>query len=340
MTTPSPVSPQPTGTTGRAPVAAALLRLAAILAPGSRVAGVRRLAGGIVALTHAFDVIGRDGVRRRLVLRRYRADVLARWPEAPERLWRTLAILERIGAPAPRPVWFDAQGTVLGMPAIVMTRLPGHGDLRPHDLVRYCTDLGTALAAIHRAGAAARLTATERAFLTPRQADAPAERLAAAAARCPNGDAALTLFRGHAAAFARAPRTLVHGDYWPGNILWQRGRLSAVIDWEDAAYDWAPLDVGYCRLDLALSFGGDAPDRFLRAYEQAAGTAIAVLPLWDLTGALRAWPDPRVWLPGYVSLGRTDLTAGLLLQRLRDFTADAVRRGERLPRASVSYLTR
>ena len=28
-------------------------------------------------------------------------------------------------------------------------------------------------------------------------------------------------------------RTLVHGDYWPGNLLWQRGRLTGVVDWEE-----------------------------------------------------------------------------------------------------------
>jgi len=27
---------------------------------------------------------------------------------------------------------------------------------------------------------------------------------------------------------------LVHGDFWPGNILWQQNQLAGVIDWEDA----------------------------------------------------------------------------------------------------------
>ena len=32
---------------------------------------------------------------------------------------------------------------------------------------------------------------------------------------------------------------LLHGDFWPGNILWRDGRLVAVIDWEKR-----PLPVG------------------------------------------------------------------------------------------------
>jgi len=29
--------------------------------------------------------------------------------------------------------------------------------------------------------------------------------------------------------------SLVHIDYWSGNILWNKGMISAVVDW-DAAY--------------------------------------------------------------------------------------------------------
>ena len=28
---------------------------------------------------------------------------------------------------------------------------------------------------------------------------------------------------------------LLHGDFWPGNLLWHEGELAGVIDWEDAA---------------------------------------------------------------------------------------------------------
>jgi len=27
---------------------------------------------------------------------------------------------------------------------------------------------------------------------------------------------------------------VLHGDYWPGNVLWRDGRLVGVIDWEEA----------------------------------------------------------------------------------------------------------
>jgi hypothetical protein len=33
----------------------------------------------------------------------------------------------------------------------------------------------------------------------------------------------------------RNPPTLLRGDCWPGNLLWQHDQLVAIIDWEDAA---------------------------------------------------------------------------------------------------------
>src|SRR5690606_13234939 len=43
--------------------------------------------------------------------------------------------------------------------------------------------------------------------------------------------AALNHFEGK---LAPLPQTLTHDDYWPGNTVWQRQRLTAVIDWDGA----------------------------------------------------------------------------------------------------------
>jgi Phosphotransferase enzyme family len=49
----------------------------------------------------------------------------------------------------------------------------------------------------------------------------------------------------------RAPTTLVHGDFWPGNLLVERGAVSGVVDWEHSQTggnplrDWARFVVGY-----------------------------------------------------------------------------------------------
>lgn len=42
---------------------------------------------------------------------------------------------------------------------------------------------------------------------------------------------------------------LVHLDDWRGNVLWDRGQTTAVVDWEEAACGDPVVDVAYCRDD-------------------------------------------------------------------------------------------
>ena len=118
----------------------------------------------------------------------------------------------------------------------------------------------------------------------------------------------------------------MHGDYWAGNTVWRRGRLVGVVDWDGCSLGDPARDVGYCRMDLAMLIGPESPDVFLRAYERAAGRAVPHLAFWDLLGVTLALPDPERWRPGYVDLGRADVTAQLMRDRLRAFIADALAR--------------
>jgi thiamine kinase-like enzyme len=51
---------------------------------------------------------------------------------------------------------------------------------------------------------------------------------------------------------------LLHGDFWPGNILWKNGRLTAVIDWEDAALGDPVADFANSRLEILWAYGRKA----------------------------------------------------------------------------------
>jgi 3-dehydroquinate synthase/2-deoxy-scyllo-inosose synthase len=43
------------------------------------------------------------------------------------------------------------------------------------------------------------------------------------------------------------PRTVVHGDFVPWNLLWRRGQLTGVIDFDDARWDLRATDVALAR---------------------------------------------------------------------------------------------
>lgn len=49
------------------------------------------------------------------------------------------------------------------------------------------------------------------------------------------------------------PRTVVHGDFWPGNLLFAHGRVSGVVDWEAACAYGSPLqDVAHFVISYSL----------------------------------------------------------------------------------------
>ena len=70
----------------------------------------------------------------------------------------------------------------------------------------------------------------------------------------------------------RLPAMLLHHDFHPGNVLWQRGTVTGVVDWQGACTGPAAADVAHCRVNL-LGFGTDAVLRFTAFRQQAAGAA-------------------------------------------------------------------
>ena len=60
-------------------------------------------------------------------------------------------------------------------------------------------------------------------------------------------DLASAYFEQHEHVLAAGVPTLVHGDLWPGNILVENGRITAILDFEFAAY--APADFELLKLE-------------------------------------------------------------------------------------------
>lgn len=56
---------------------------------------------------------------------------------------------------------------------------------------------------------------------------------------------------------------LLHGDFWPRNLLWQDGRVVAVLDWEHAACGDPQSDVACTQLELKYLFDDELVDLFL-----------------------------------------------------------------------------
>lgn len=91
------------------------------------------------------------------------------------------------------------------------------------------------------------------------------------------------------------PPSLLHGDFWPGNIMWAHDQLAAVIDWEDAAFGPPASDVACCRAELNAMFDSFAAKRFTELYLDACSAEIHDLFLWDIYVGSTALAAMHTW---------------------------------------------
>jgi aminoglycoside phosphotransferase (APT) family kinase protein len=249
--------------------------------PGSRLVAARRLRPGGWHVNHAVDVAGGDGRIRRLVLRRWaRPGWEADDPDyTVDREVRVLALLAGTPVPVPEVVAADPGGSRCDVPAILLTRLPGHPPRRADaEAEGFCRQLAQTLGLIHATGD---LLGGTRPVGVPYRLYYDRER--AEPARWMSGS---RTWAGAVAAVREAPPpavpTLIHRDYHPENTLWSRGRLTGVVDWTQASWGPPELDVAHMRWNLAADHGQQVADQFLACYRAITGRALEHQPYWDL----------------------------------------------------------
>ena len=287
---------------------------------GERISSIRRLRGGTSTAMHAINVADARGHRHRLVLRRFvRSDWLAIEPDLPQREASVLRLLEGSDIPAPWLVAVDADSTACDVPAVLMTRLPGHVTFVPDDMTSWLTQLAAVLPAIHAVDSAAHAAVQPyRPYNDLHQLEPPPW------SNWPGAWAkALDLVAGPA---PETSHCFIHRDYHPGNVLWARGQLSGIIDWVNASWGPPGIDFGHCRRNLAQLHGLEVADRFLASYRTVDG-AFDHHPYWDLVTAMDSdWhPEPGVFR-GWIEHGVRGLTPALIRSRLDDYVASIVAR--------------
>lgn len=239
------------------------------------------LKGGVSAEVTALAFTRPDGQQQKAIVRQHGIRDRQRNPQIATVEFKLLQVLQQAGIAAPAPYYLDQVGEFLGIPCLVMEYVEGEPLFAPADLAAYLTEVATHLAHIHRITS----TETDLTFL-PRQGKGLGERPTILDHKLDEGpirDKLETLWP-----LAQAnPAVLLHGDFWPGNLLWRDGHLVAVIDWEDAAIGDPLADLGNTRLELLWAFGADAMTQFTATYRSLANLDFTNLPYWDLCAALR-----------------------------------------------------
>jgi aminoglycoside phosphotransferase (APT) family kinase protein len=229
---------------------------------------------------HAVDVRRRDGFVTRLALRRYVAlPVLEEEPDAPEREARNLQVVEAAGVAAPRLVAVDAEGAECDVPAVLMTRLGGHLELRPADFERWLRRMTELLPPIHAIDPNAAGLTQWQLWDDLRKAQVPDwtrhanewERL-------------IGIVSGPWPQYR--PR-FVHRDFQHYNVLWSRGRPTGIVDWMSASVGPVELDYAHFRHNLLFDFDYPVAEQFARHYRDVMGEEPD--PFWEALTLSADW---------------------------------------------------
>jgi len=257
------------------------------LAPGARVERSWPLTGGVSASVVAVAFIRPDGERERVVVRRHEAhDWKPGQPGGVALEYVLLARLHELGLPVARPRLLADSG------ALVLDYVEGST---------------AAPAAGPMAEVLARIHATEASSLPalPMREDPIPELLE----WLPSEPALQAALRSRGS--FHGPARLLHGDFWPGNLVWQGGDIVAVLDWEDAAVGDPLSDLACARVELACAAGEAAAREFTDRYLRRTAVDADRLPVWDLYVSTAALASMDQWgLPADVLASRREVTAG------------------------------
>lgn len=243
------------------------------LDPGWRLHNTQPLPGRASVLHVA---TGAEAITRLVLLTHSQRD-RERNPQIARDEFRLLEILHEAGLPVPDALHLSETHQP---PFLITSFAEGSTDIGDKPIPEFCHALADILHDIHSTDLSKCdlrfLPDIKSAIAGQRDARSPEQRQIQAAIQ-----------RARPRIYCNKP-VLLHGDFWPGNLLWKDGALSAIIDWEDATLGDPLADLGKSRLEILWAFGAAAMQAYTARYMQLNGTLnAAALPFWELWGAFR-----------------------------------------------------
>ena len=243
---------------------------------GAAITETEELSGGLTSTMLALtDATGQRSVLRLMTnepWRNHGAELTRRERTAQEELASTQV-------PAPTSIAVDAEGSVAGVSAHLMSRLPGTAT-REVDASTVAA-MVEMLALIHDVKPAEPFRtyqswAWEAKWAIPQWTKHPE-----------SWQRAFDLLAEGSPSYAP---TFLHRDYSHRNLLWRDGEISGVVDWVETSSGPAWLDAGHAATNLALAFGPEPAKAFLAGY--AALMAEKPQKYWLVMDAVGFLPPP------------------------------------------------
>lgn len=214
------------------------------------------------------------------------------------------------GVLLPDVLALDASGEICGFPSLLMSLIDGEPVIKPVILDDWLSQIAAAMVSVHQISGDS-LMWDYYPYINTENIQAPdwttEHKL---------WQMAVQLIKSPWPAYT--PR-LIHRDFHPINILWRAGELTGIVDWANACLGPPGIDLGHCRINLALSHGPEVAQKFLEIYQEQ-DKAFPYDPYWDLISLfdfLDGQP-PRMY-PPWERFGLKRLSAGVMRQGLEEY---------------------
>ena len=250
-----------------------LNRLIQVHFPESTVTGIERLTGGVSADVHRVD-LDNGGAPRSVVVREHGE---RHGGHSASTEFALLQALHESAVLVPKPLALDTSKTILEHDCLVIEYIAGDSGFPSAEVNHYLARAADTLAGIHKTvlpGLSALPELPDRLEPLPEVFD-----------YWPEGEQWQQLKRflqQHDWPLFSGAHSLLHGDFWPENLLWKNGELAAVLDWEDAAVGDPLSDLAASRVEFRYRFGQQGMQIFTGAYSRHQTIDSTRLALWQI----------------------------------------------------------
>jgi aminoglycoside phosphotransferase (APT) family kinase protein len=201
--------------------------------------------------------------------------------------------LKAAGLPVPMPYYFEQSCEIFSKPCILIEFIEGKSEFTPSNLNDHILQLAINLAKIHRVNCAD----LSLSFM-PKLENTYVEMLNNKDRVILDETLNLSLIRDLLKSSMPLPsmnkEVILHGDYWPGNILWKEDKLVSIIDWEDSGLGDPLTDLANSQLEILYHFGMQAMNDFTIQYKSMMPEVnFTNLPFWQLFAAFRLSTFPE-----------------------------------------------
>lgn len=251
---------------------------------GGQIISADRLTGGVSADVYRLDLVLADNRRFSVVLR---AHGVSHSGHGAQLEFDLLKALHGAGMAVPEPLLVDTSGDLVPESFLIMSFVEGSTHIPEGLEHERIESMAAVLAQIHT------LSSEELPEL-PRRDEPWPELLD----YLPDGRQWRALGQRlgelELPGFDNTPH-LLHGDFWPENLLWKDGQITAVLDWEDSAIGDRHSDVATARVELRYLFGREIMDQFTQAYVRHLPIDRARLMFWQIYVAAAAQKYMGYW---------------------------------------------